>query len=147
MITQMIAATSLALGLGLSYWQYSVICGKEVAVGRVTALTPHRGHKGGTVYEIEAQYCDKSGCTHTYKSGFSSSSPGFRVGDAIRIWFDGDNPEDCGVLSFGYRFGVAWILIIAGVSIWIAHVGWGVGGRWLEHRFPTTVQTAPSTPP
>ncbi|MCX6356209.1 MAG: hypothetical protein NTZ78_15115 [Candidatus Aureabacteria bacterium] len=65
--------------------------------------------------------------------------PGYKVGDPIRMWFDGKNPTECGVLSFGYRFGFAWLLIVAGLSIWLAHLSWEFGNRWLEYRFPTTV--------
>ena len=145
MIINTIATVLLLIGIGLSYWQYTKILGKEVVVGRVTALEPHRGNKGGTVYTVVAQFSDRSRQTHTYRSGFSSSDPGYKVGDLIRIWFDQNTPSDCGVLSFGYRFGVGWLLIVAGFSIWIAHLGWGFGNRWLEDRFPTTIsaQSAP----
>ena len=143
MIFNAVAAVLILIGIGLSYWQYSKILGKEVADGRVTALKPQRSSRGGTLYTVVAQFADRSRQTHTYRSGFSSSDPGYKIGDSIRIWFDQNNPADCGILSFGYRFGVGWLFIVAGLSIWIACLGWGFGNRWLEGRFPTTVSAQP----
>ena len=144
MIFNAIAAVILAAGMGLSYWQYTKILGREVAIGSVTALEPHRGSKGGTTYSVIAQFCDRSGREHTYHSSWSASSTGFNVGDPIRICFDRDNPDDCGVLSFGYRFGVGWILTVVGAAMLIAHVGWSFGNKWLQDRFPTTVPGQPA---
>lgn len=139
MILNIVGTVLLLIGISLSYWQYTKMLGKEVAVGRVTALESHRSKKNGTTYKVVAQFVDSSRQSHTYRSGFSSSSPGYKVGSPIRIWFDRHNPADCGILSFGYRFGVAWILIVTGLAIWLAQLGWGFGNRWLEDRFPTTV--------
>lgn len=133
-----IATAFLLIGLGLSFWQFNVISGKEVAAGRVTALEAHSSGKG-TVYTLVAQFHDTTGQERIYRAAFSSSSPGYEVGDSIRIWFERDNPKRCGVLSFGYRFGVAWILICIGLAIAFTHWGWKAGNRWLEAHYETTV--------
>ena len=144
MILKAVATIFLLIGIILSYRQYTNILGKEVAVGEVTALEPYSGSKGSTTYKLVAKFRDRSGQVYTYRSSFSASSTGYDVGDRIRIWFAPDNPNDCGVLSFGYGFGFAWILIVIGLAIWLAHLGWGTGNSWLEERFPTTVPAVQS---
>lgn len=143
MILNCIGIGLFLLGAGWSYWQYNQIVGKDVTVGRVTTLEPKRGNKGGTVYTVVADFHDRGGHLNTYRAGFSSSSPGYRVGDPIRIYFDRNNPADCGVLSFGFRFGAGWILIVAGLACCAVHYGWVFGDKWLLEHFPNTVHSQP----
>ena len=103
--------------------------------------------EGGTLYVVVAEFSDRQGNRHTYRSGFSASHSGYRVGDRIRIYFSQGNPLDCGVLSFGYRFGVAWILTCVGLALLLIHIGFKVGNRWLDEHFPTTVSAQQSNPP
>lgn len=144
---QYFAIGTIVLGIAIGYWQYTSIIDKEVSQGRVVELEPHRGSKGGTNYTIIAEFVDTAGVTQTYRSGFSSSSPGFKVGDPIRIYFDRNNPTKCGILSFGYRFGVAWILVVLGLALFLVAAGWSYGSAWVETRFPTTVQATQGTMP
>lgn len=139
----------LALGIILGYWQYSRIVGKEISEGRVVELVPHRGSKGGTTYSVVAEFVDTRGAVQTYRSGFSVSSPGYGVGDPIRIYFNRDDPTQCGVLSFGYRFGFAWCLIVLGLALLLTSAGWSFGNAWLNTHFPTTVHSSQGyiTPP
>lgn len=74
MIWNIIATALLLTGIGLSYRQYTEILGKEIVVGRVTALEPHPGRRGGTIYTVVAQFSDGFRQTHIYRSGFVSSS-------------------------------------------------------------------------
>jgi hypothetical protein len=140
MVLSTIGCVLLTVGGGLAYWQWTAIQGKEISEGQVTSLDAHPGSEGGTVYTIIAEFRDSTGNPHTYRSGFSSSNPGYRVGEKIRIFFDRTNPANCGIMSFGYRFGVAWSLIVAGLALFLIQTGWHFGNQWLEQNFPTTVR-------
>ena len=135
----MIGLILICVGGGLAYWQYAMIVGKEVSEGRVTNLEPHPGSKGGTVYVLIAEFPDRQGQVHTYRSGFSSSAPGYKVGERIRIWFERSNPAQCGIMSFGYRFGIAWIVLVVGLAMVMVCYGFSAGNRWMGTRFPATV--------
>lgn len=139
-ILSIIGALLITVGGGIAYWQYTMLQGKEIAEGKVTALEPHPGSKGGTVYKIIAEFRDTSGQSHTYRSGFSSSNPGYKAGEKIRIFFNRNNPYECGVMSFGYRFGVAWCLIAAGLALFLVQAGWHFGNQWMNENFPVTAR-------
>lgn len=140
MILSIIGTVLIAIGVGISYWQYTNIRGKEIAEGSVVELEPHPGSKGGTVYILIAGFRDSSGNQHTCRSGFSSSNPGYSVGDKIRIFFDRNDPSNCGIMSFGYRFGVAWCFIVAGLALLVIQCGWSFGNQWMKENFPTTIK-------
>lgn len=135
----------IIVGLAIVAWQYLAVHGKEVAEGRVTALENYNSGRGGSTYRLVATFADRSGATHAYRAAFGSISTGYQVGDRIRIYFDRDNPADCGVVSFGYRFGIGWSLIVAGLALWFLLAGWAAGNRWLEGLVPTTVPASAPT--
>jgi hypothetical protein len=147
-VLTIIALVLICAAFAIGHYEYRSLLGKEVADGRVVKLEPQKSDKGSTLYIIVAEFNDREGNCHTYRSGFSSSNPGYKVGDNIRIYFDRNNPSKCGVLSFGYRFGVAWILGCVAIALLLVQVGFRFGNQWLEERFPTTVinsfqQTSP----
>ncbi|NTV95016.1 MAG: hypothetical protein HGA75_06315 [Thiobacillus sp.] len=130
----------IIIGLIIATWQYRDIQGKEIAVGKVTALEPYgSGGRSGQTYRLVANFSDQLGNPHSYRASFGLPSPGYEVGDPIRIYFERENASNCGVLSFGYRFGIAWGFIALGLSFWLLAVGWEFGNGWLENLIPTTV--------
>jgi hypothetical protein len=139
MILAIIGLVLMVIGVGVGSRQYQKVIGSEVAEGRVESLSPHRGSKGGTTYSVNAVFQDAQGELHRYESGFSSSNPGFDVGDPIRIFFNPQDPSECGVVSFGYRFGFPYIIAIVGLMLLVVPVGWRAGDRWLLAQFPVTV--------
>lgn len=139
MIPELIAGALLILAAFIAYGQYLRFAGREVAEGRVASLQAEADSEGSTTYKIVAEFPDRDGRIRTYRSGFSSSSPGYRVGDRIRIYFDREHPEQCGILSFGYRFGVAWAFACVAVLILLIRYGYILGNAWLETHVPTTV--------
>jgi hypothetical protein len=128
------------IGLIIAAWQYRDIQGKEIALGKVTALEPYgNGGRSGQTYRVIASFFDQHGKPQSYSASFGVPSPGYEVGGTIRIYFERENPSNCGVVSFGYRFGLAWGFIVLGLSLWLFAVGWQFGNGWLENLFPTTV--------
>jgi hypothetical protein len=132
----------IVIGLLIGAWQYSGIHGKEIAVGKVTELELFRSttnSRGGPTYRVVADFPDNTGATRTYRANFGLQDTGYEVGDRILIYFDRSNPADCGVLSFGYRFGVAWGFIVLGLTFLLLASGWTYGNRWLETLLTVTV--------
>jgi hypothetical protein len=141
MILTYIGTGLIVLGGIIATWQYRGLVGKEVAQGRVTELEPGRssGKRHGTVYRTIGEFSDSSGQLHVYRASFSSNPPDHQIGDSIRISFDRNHPADCRLLSFGYRFGIAWVLMVVGISLLAIHFGFVLGNQWLEQHFPVTV--------
>jgi hypothetical protein len=136
----------LVIGLVIAAWQAFVLHGKEIAEGRVTAIEAYgSSSRGGSTDRLIASFEDRSGTIHTYRAAFGVTSTGYEVGDRIRIYFDPNNPADCGVASFGYRFGIAWGFIVAGLALWLLVFGLQAGNRGLEAVFPTTVPAGESS--
>ena len=121
-VLNIIAASLLAVSATLAFSGNRFIREREIAAGRVTDRIAVRGQKG-TTYKIVATFTDKAGRSNVYESSFSSSSPGYKIGDPIRICYKAEDPSDCGVYSFGYRFGPAWIIL--SIAAALALGGWG----------------------
>jgi hypothetical protein len=138
---EILATVLLVFGIGLALWQYGQIRGKAVAQGTVTAneIYGSGGSGKSRTYRLTARFQDHNGAERTYRANYGLSSTGYEVGEKIRIYFDRDNPSDCGVLSFAYRFGIAWGFIAAGLALWLFCAGSPIGNLWLEKLMPTTV--------
>lgn len=123
MSMNIVAACFLAVALAVAAYSHLFIQQRVIASGRVTNVIASRGSKGGKIFKIEATFPDATGTEHTYTSSFSSSHPGYQLGDPIRICYRADNPDDCGVYSFGYRFGVAWVFACIGLALLLMSLG------------------------
>ena len=122
-ILSIIIAVLLALSAALSVSAHQFIRNRVIAAGRVSDLVASRGSKGGTVYKVVAEFTDRTGGSHVYRGSISSSSPGYKIGDPIRICYKADEPTDCGVYSFGYRFGTAWAVFAIAVALGLFALG------------------------
>ncbi len=113
-----------------------------ITVGRVTELIPSRsGGKGGTTYKIKAAFTDQRHQARTYLASFSSSSPGYRVGDPIRLYYAPGDAQACGIASFGYAFGFQTILLAIGLAVLLVGGAYHVGSDAMERWFPVTANT------
>lgn len=135
----LVAFGLVALGTLLGVSQALNLVGKEVVTGRVTGLPAESDGDGGVTYKVEAEFHDHAGRPRYYRSSVSSSHPGFKRGDRIRIYFPRDNPDACGVVAFGYRFGMAWVLIGVGMFIIWMMVGFRAGNELLLRLVPDTI--------
>jgi len=126
MVLNIIIAILLGLGIAVGVWQYSLLNGKIITVGTVTDLPMSRGSKGGATYGIVASFQDDRHLPHTYTSGWKSSNPGCKVGDTINLYYDRENPDNCGLSSFNARYGFAFGCIWIGLLIVVTRVVWMV---------------------
>lgn len=135
----------VVIGLIIASWQIKELHGKEIVTGKVTAVEPYgAGGRGGQTYRVVATFPGQDGQLHTYRAAFGLPSTGYEVGDPIRIYFDPTNAADCGVVSFGYRFGVAWVLIVLGLACWLLTGGWQLGNAWLDSLWATAAPAPPN---
>ena len=140
-VLNIVACGLMGVGVVIGYWQYAKLHGKEVALGRVVALPESESSEGGSTYGIEAVFSDRNSQEYRYRSSWTSTSPGYRVGDPIRIYFDRKNPKKCGICSFGARFGIAWYVFLAGAGLVICAWSMRYGNRIMEQVFPVTVRS------
>jgi hypothetical protein len=127
MVLNIISTGLFLLAFFLAYTNNRFIKERLIGEGQVTQLPATRGSKGGTTYKIVASFRDRAGQEHTYRSTFSSSNPGYAVGDPIRICYRENEPESCGIYSFGYRFGPALIIGALAAALAIIRLGYKLG--------------------
>ena len=130
-IPNIIAAIMLAVAAALAVSAHQFIRNRVIVTGRVTQLVYQPSKRSGT-YKIVAEFRDAAGLPHTYRSSFSSSNPGYAVGAPIGICYREDAPEDCGVYSFGYRFGVAWIIACLALTLVTISLGFRHGKQVMD---------------
>lgn len=138
MILNIVIGALLLGGWAAGAHQRRLLEGKEFVLGRVVELPEGRGSKGGRIYGVKAEFKDRAGRPHTYVSNWKSSSPGYAVGDPIRLFFDPQSPDRCGVATFGMRFGLAAGLWLAGAILLAVRWGLPAGQSWFERAYPLT---------
>lgn len=131
-VLNIITAALLAVAVALFIAGHQFIRSRVITEGRVTELIAKRGSKGSRTYSVVATFRDAAGTPRTYRASFSSSNPGYAVGDPIRICYRGGSPEDCGVYSFGYRFGAAWIIGSIALMLVLISLGFRHGQRVMD---------------
>jgi hypothetical protein len=86
----------------------------QIVHGTVVEMIATRGSKGGMSYKPRVQFTAKDGSNEFLRS-YSSSPPGFVVGERIAVAYDPVSYEGR-ILSFGQRFGLAAILVAVGCA-------------------------------
>lgn len=134
----------IIMGLAIASWQFTVLYDKEIVLGTVVAVEPYgSGGRGGQTYRLVAEFQDRAGQQHRYRAAFGLPATGYQVGDPIRIYFDRRDASECGVVSFGYRFGVAWIVMVLGLSCWMLAGGWQLGNQLIDSLLPLNAASKP----
>ncbi len=124
-----VALVLIGVSVVIAGWQRSILSGKRIAMGTVTALEPHSGSKGGRTWSLVAEFRDDAGAPFTYRSGWSSSNPGYGVGDPIAIYYRQDDPAANGLASFGARYGAAFLFAYLGIALGFGRFLWLAGER------------------
>jgi hypothetical protein len=136
-VLKIIAYLMTIVGIWIMYWNWRSIGGKEITNGKVIELVPTNSDDGIS-YKVAAVFKDRNGMDWRYLSAWSTSPPAHNMGDSIRIVYEADNPTNNSSLSFGTRFGVAWIVFVVGAAILLIIYGWQFGDSYLLLRFPNT---------
>jgi hypothetical protein len=135
-ILKLVTFAIVLLSVGFLVFQWRTIAGREITTARVTELEPQPDD--GTTYYVVATYRDRAGHEHRYRSAWASNPPAHKVGESFRLMYDPGDPARCASLTFGTRFGAAWILLGVGLLILWVVLGWEYGGRLLQAAFPAT---------
>jgi len=139
MITiKLIGLGLIVLGIVIAVSEYREIQGKTVTLG-IASIEVVTDSNGETSRYLWVAWKDLQGNKRWYKSAFSSDFLGYGEGDPVRIDYDRKNPAACGVLSFGYRFGVAWFCMLLGTFLVLLALGYEWGNPWLARHFPVTI--------
>lgn len=102
------------------------ISGMSVTDGKVTAVSP----------SIRVEYFDNSQTSRVCVSSFTTTPPCYSIGQNVRIAFSEDNPGSSRLLTFGARFGVAWVILGVGLMLlWIV-LGFFYGSAYLNSIYP-----------
>ena len=102
------------MGAAWCSYIYFKIQKSKVCWGTVVSLERSRG-KESKNYTVVASFIGKNEHEYLYRSSYTSSHPGYSVGDGIRIFYDPGDPNDNGVMSFMGSYGMGFIIFVAGV--------------------------------
>jgi hypothetical protein len=105
----------VAIGAVLALREHLWIRDAQIVPGTVVEMIATRGSKGGMSYKPRVQFTAKDGSNHEFLRGYSSSPPGFVVGERIAVAYDPVSYEGR-ILTFGQRFGFASILVAVGCA-------------------------------
>ena len=125
----------IALGSGFIWHEHRVILSSQIVSGSVIELVPSRGSKGGTVYAPKVTFTTSDGREIIFKSRLSSSKPGVRVGDTVRMAYDRVNPEKALILRFGYTFAFWYCLVGVGLLLVFISYGYLHGNDWIQKLY------------
>jgi hypothetical protein len=104
----------IAVGAVLALREHLWLRNAQVAPGLVTELITFRGSKGRT-YKPRVRFTALDGSTHEFVRSYSSSSPGFAVGERVMIAYEARSYEGR-ILTFSQRYGFAAIIVIMGLT-------------------------------
>src|SRR3954463_12002285 len=137
-----IGTALLAIALLIAFFEHSWLKRASVTEGTVVELVRTRGSKGGYTYAPRVTYTADDGSRHTFKRGYSSSPPGFKVGDQVAVAYQ-PATEKARILTFGQRYGFATVLGILGGALMVWVLIHQLGNRLV----PGIYRTKPLPPP
>lgn len=93
--------------------------------GEIVEMIAVRGTKS-TTYKPRVRYTTMDGQEREFVRSYSSSPPEFKTGEKVTV---GHNPEtgEGRIVTFGQRFGLAWILAWIGLSLTTLSIGFTIG--------------------
>jgi hypothetical protein len=141
-IVFIIGTALLAIALLMAFFEHSWLKRANITDGTVVELVRTRGSKGGYTYAPRVTYTAEDGSRHTFKRGYSSSPPGFKVGDQVAVAYQ-PATEKARILTFGQRYGFASIVGIVGAAL----LTWTLVHRLGNHLVPGIYLTKPLPPP
>ncbi|HZS46820.1 MAG TPA: DUF3592 domain-containing protein [Blastocatellia bacterium] len=127
----------ISIGALIAIWQIGVLWDKEIVYGSVIETPEKLDSEGDTTYGVVARFSNNN-AEYQYRSKWYSNSKSYSVGDRVKIYFDRHNPADCGMCSFGYRFGVAFLFALAGAVMLAGKYGFIFGNVVMDYVYPVT---------
>jgi len=117
MKTTLIISLLIAIICMIAFYNtYRKISRSKVCWGVVTDL-PSSSDSDGTTYGVTAEFRADNGKKYTYNSTWQTGSPGYCVGERIRVYYNPDNPTSNGIMSFMGAYGFLFIAICASLFV------------------------------
>ncbi len=118
-----VGAIPLAVIAALYLKERNFRSGAQKISGTVMALQPGSSYSGGytTVYTPIIQFQRNDGSTGTYTSQIASSSPGYKIGQQVDMYYDARNPGDVHLGSFWSQS--PWMIALAIAALVIDAIG------------------------
>ena len=140
MIMTYISVGLMVIGLALGLYQLQHLSGKVITMGKVYDLPESRGKRGNTTFGVAATFKNHDDQEFTYTSSWSSTHPGYRVGDPIKLFYNRDSPDQNGLCSFGGRLGFAYFFFGIGLAIGALTWGYSYSAKVFDAKYPVTDQ-------
>jgi Protein of unknown function (DUF3592) len=146
MVMTYIAVGLMVIGLALGLYQLQQLSGKVITMGKVYDLPESRGNSGKSgkkervTFGVAASFKNHAGQEFNYISSWSSSHPGYRVGDPIKLFYNRDSPEQNGLCSFNGRLGFAYFLFGIGLAIGGLTWGYSYSAKLFDAKYRVTDQ-------
>ena len=138
-----VALAGLALVILAAYLamrEHQWLRNAEVVPGEVIALVASRGSKGGTVYAPLVRFTAHDKTVHEFKRSYSSSSPGFKVGDPVWVAYHPDSYHGR-MLTFGQRFGLPVTLAVLGLATFCLCAAFKIGREYVPRIYLSSRQS------
>lgn len=104
----------LIVGLSLMVYRYAVIERSKVCWGTVVSLARTEGSESVT-YSVVAKFRAHDENEYYYRSSFSTSHPGYLVGDGIRVYYNPEDPNQNGAMTFLGAYGFGFFVTVLGL--------------------------------
>lgn len=102
------------IGITMCGFKYFKVQRSKVCWGSVVSLAKSEGSEGESTYSVVATFRAHNEQEYYYRSSFSSSHPGYNIGDGIRIFYNPEDPTDNGIMSFTMAYGFSFFLAVLG---------------------------------
>lgn len=109
-----IALAVMTLGIALCINRFNRISKSRISYGTVVDLPASTDSEGTTTYGVKAEFKVNNDEKYIYKSSWTSSIPGYRIGDKICIYYNPENPNINGLMTFMGAYGDGYFLISIG---------------------------------
>lgn len=132
-----VAVVMLTFGVGTGISTYSWLKGARSVQGTVVELVSKRSSskKGSkTTYSPRVRY-EFNGQEQEFVSSQSSSSPDFKVGEAVRVATNPEKNQQC-IATFGELYGFSLVATLVGFSISAAALCFISGDKLLRFLHP-----------
>jgi hypothetical protein len=124
----------IVLGFYVAWRKHHLLLTGHLAEGRVIALVPHSGSKGGVTYSSRVTYTQPDGTLGEFETSFSSSPPLHEMGEKVRVvYYPGKEKPD--ILAFADLFLFSWACICAGIFILMMCAGFIYGPRLMDSLY------------
>ena len=121
----------IVLGFYMTWRKHHILLTGHLAEGKVIALVPHAGSKGGTNYSSRVSYTKPDGTLGEFETRMATSPPMHQMGEKVQVVYYADK-EQPDILAFADLFLFSWSCICAGIFILMMCAGFMYGPTFIN---------------